>query len=61
MVAGTEIHSSEWRFIESEPLGLQVEVGEQRIWERSRQIFPQGEGVPFWSYRTFFKDEQIIK
>ena len=56
MVVRTENQSSEWKFIETEPLGLKGEVGEQRVWDRLRQTFRQGEGVVLWSYSTFKKD-----
>lgn len=31
MVVDTESQSSEWKFIETEPLGLKGEAGEQRV------------------------------
>ncbi|MBD1906459.1 ATP-binding domain-containing protein [Trichocoleus sp. FACHB-832] len=61
MVVGTENQSSEWKFIETEPLGLKGEAGEQRVWDRLRQTFRQGEGVVLWSYNTFKKDQQFRK
>ena len=54
MVAGTESQSSEWKFIETEPLGLKGEAGEQRVWDRLRQTFRQG-GELFFGAITHLK------
>ena len=56
MVISAESQSPDWIFIETEPLGLKGEAGEQRVCDRLRQTFRQGEGVVLWSYNTFKKD-----
>lgn len=59
MVASTENRISEWKFIETEPLGVSGEAGEQFVWQKVRESFIDGEGVAFWSYRTFSHQQQI--
>lgn len=55
----TENRISEWKFIETEPLGVSGEAGEQLVWQKVRENFTDGEGVAFWSYRTFSHQQQI--
>ncbi|MBD2492103.1 DEAD/DEAH box helicase [Aulosira sp. FACHB-615] len=59
MVASTENRISEWKFIETEPLGISGEAGEQFVWQKVRENFTDGEGVAFWSYRSFSHEQQI--
>lgn len=41
------------RFIETEPLGLSGEAGEQKIWEAVRKAFNDRECIGFWRYPIF--------
>nr|MDZ8058367.1 hypothetical protein [Nostoc sp. EkiNYC01] len=59
MVTSTENRISEWKFIETEPLGISGEAGEQFVWQKVRENFTDGEGIAFWSYRTFSHQQQI--
>ena len=59
MKALAENKASGWKLIETEPLGLKGEAGEQQVWQAICQTFTDGEGLAFLNYRIFEHEKQF--